>query len=121
MKQNKEAVALRKYKAIEMRVKGKSYKEIADELGYKTEVGVYKLIQKGLKDAIKENVPELIAMGAMELDMIKDAWMEKAMEGDAKAAKVLMDVFDRRCKLLKMIDDAPEVVVENNINLTWDD
>jgi hypothetical protein len=99
----------RRRQAVELRVEGKSWQEIADRLGYDSRGSAATAVRRALEQAVAElNVP-LEAHRQLELDRLdamQNALWDKVLAGDTKAIDTTLRLMDRRAKLLGL--DAPQ-------------
>lgn len=70
------AAAERDAKAAEMRARGKSYKEIAEALGYYDRSHVWRALQTAKKRVLSDAIEDLISIEMQELDDLYVAAME---------------------------------------------
>jgi len=119
LKNDKASVKQRAIDACKLRCMGKSYDDIAKELGFASKGSAHKAVQKVLKDTVREASGELITMSTLELERLYQLYAEKAGE-DPKYAKLLLEIYDRRVKLLNIVKEELEVKHEHKIVLNWD-
>lgn len=108
----------RRTKAIEMRARGKSYHEIAKELGVSA-----KRASEYVWDAIRarqaeqsESVKHHAMLAEMRLNKLVSSLWDKAMAGDIDTVNALIRCEERRAKLLGL--DAPaRVHVDMNVQV----
>jgi hypothetical protein len=90
-----------KLKALELRKAGKSYDEIAKELGYRSKSGAHNAVMSALKKTLQEPANELRKLEVERLDaMLADLWESKKENTDR-----ILRIMERRAKLLGL--DAP--------------
>ena len=107
MKKGKIKTKEREAEVMARRIKGQSYQQIAEEMGYSQTGCVYKVAQRCLERTIKESTGEVICFSTLQLDRLQEAWDERALT-DPKAAKLLLEIMDRRAKLLGLVQDKVE-------------
>jgi hypothetical protein len=108
-KAQQAASADRRRAAVELRIAGKSWQEIADLLHYDSKASACTDVRRALEKAVaKLNVP-LEAHRQLELDRLdamQNALWDKVLAGDTKAIDTSLRLMDRRAKLLGL--DAPQ-------------
>jgi len=89
-------------RAWELRLRGKKYVQIADELGISTSyVGVLITAAYAQNKAVIQETVETHMAGAQDrLDSMMDALWDRVEAGDAKAIAVALSIEERRAKLL---------------------
>ncbi|WP_106459593.1 hypothetical protein [Aphanothece hegewaldii] len=92
----------RRVKALKLRQKGVSYRDIASQLKCSLTTAysdVKKMIDQINQEA-KEEAEMLRTLELLRLDEAQAAIWEKAISGDLKAIAVILKISDQRCKLL---------------------
>lgn len=92
-------------RALDLRLQGWSYREIAAELGWSSSKNSYYNVMKALDDTIAEPSAQVRAMELARLDVAMRPFMMRAAEGDADALNSVLKIMDRRTRLLGL--DAP--------------
>lgn len=104
---------VRTNQALELRMQGFSYQQIADELGYSRQNSAYEAVKRAL-DALHEDTHEKAAMlrdmSILRLDKLLNVYFPMAMEGDPVAAAVVLRVEKARRDLLGL--DAPTLLTD---------
>jgi len=95
----------RRTKALQLRAARLTYQQIADRLYNGDRSNCYKDIQKAVEAAEKEAATEVRAQEILLLDQIARPQIKRALDGDEKAATVLLRIMERRAKYLGL--DAP--------------
>jgi hypothetical protein len=108
---NRALAAARRVKAVELRTAGRTYGQIATELGYANRGTVYRVVANALQAQTVEAVKELRTLEIERLDMLQVAVWQKAMAGDVPSAAVAIRVIMERCRLLGL-EGAGELGVE---------
>jgi predicted N-acetyltransferase YhbS len=90
---------VRASQALERRLTGATYKQIAAELGYSSEAGPRNAIDRMLTRRESANVAALREVEGDRLDQLMRAHWDAAVSGDVDATKVVLSVIDRRMKL----------------------
>ena len=87
-------------RAYELRLSGKTFKEIAHELKYADASGAYQAYQRAREVVSLENLGEWRLLEFERLNVIQSALWDKAMEGNIPTINALLRVFDLRAKLI---------------------
>jgi len=92
----------RQRKAVELRIMGLTYRQIAEKLGYKSTSSVQKALQAAIRKTLQEPTDELRAMESAKLDFIWKGMLSnlQADKLDYKAWEMLLRVMNRRAALL---------------------
>lgn len=101
----KAHLAKRRAQAIEYKLAGMTYQQIADALGYVDRSQVCLDIKRALEQAVVErnhNADMLIEEQLAVLDRLRRANWANAMKGDSRAAEVILKTVDRTAKLLRL-------------------
>jgi hypothetical protein len=97
---SKAIAAYRGARALELSLAGWSYDAITAELGYKSRDSVSKAMWKAIDRRSAEGVEENRALELSRLDALQAAHWDRAVDGDTKAAEVVLNVIEKRCRLL---------------------
>jgi hypothetical protein len=103
----KVQAAQRRKSAVELRVAGRTYVQIAAELGVSKQ-RAYQAVAEAVAEVnanCRESAEELRRVECERLDALQIAFWDKAAAGDVKAADVVLKVMNRRARLLGL--DAP--------------
>lgn len=100
------AAKLKAAKALELRMEGKTFEVIAEELGYAGRQGAYDAVRRSLDAITREPAEELIKLDLERLDALWGIQFLNAQAGDVQAMAACMKIMERRAKLLGL--DAPE-------------
>ena len=90
----------RKTRAIELKLQGLTYQQVADELGSANKGTVFKLIKDAQASRLTEAVSELRQLELDRLDAVQQALWPLAMDGDVAAAEGVRQVIETRCRVL---------------------
>lgn len=120
LKKDKASVKGRALEALRLRTSGSSYQQIADKLGYKDPSSAYKVIQRELKANIKESGDELVTLSLLELDQLQRSFQDTAERGDTRAAKIILEIMDRRAKLLGLNAPEKQEISMQSVELKFD-
>jgi hypothetical protein len=117
--------------ALELRIKGHSYPEIAHRLGYKNHSSAIDAIQKGIALVLREPAEQCRAIELSRLDTLLSVWWQKAIHevvdddgvvrreaGSLKAADMVLRIIAQRCRIAGLDraikeerEDAREVIL----------
>lgn len=122
MKENKEQRQVNINIALDHRLKGLSYRDIADEMGMDRST-VYRYVHAAIKRIQKkytEKANTLVTMERQKLDKLEVYLLKATREGDIKAATIMLKIMERRAKLLGLDEpsksevkiDAVEVAIK---------
>ena len=100
-------VALRKARAVELRIAGMNYDAIARELGLANRGTAWRLVNQAMKERVVERVDEHRELELQRLDALQAAFWGNALAGDPKAATIVLKVIDMRIRLLGL-EHAPK-------------
>lgn len=92
--------------AIQRRLAGDTYAQIATELGYAGSQGAYEAVRAGLRAFATETADQVRAMEVARLDQLMQAHWQQALDGDIKHTTIVLDIMRRRANLLGL--DAPK-------------
>lgn len=96
----------RQLQAVDMQIRGLSFQEIADALGYADRAAAHNAYTAGLKLLPEVDDREaMLRVEAARLDALLGAQWPKAMKGDSEAARTVLAIMQRRAKLFGL--DAP--------------
>lgn len=99
---------LRAAMAVQSRLRGNSYQQIAIELGYAGKQGAYEAVSRGIRNFARESAEEVRDLEVARLDALMHAYWTKALDGNLPAAEYVLKVMLRRAALLGL--DAPRKV-----------
>lgn len=103
---------LKAAKAVELRMEGKTFSEIARELGYNSQQAAHDAVKRALDSTLRESADRLRELELARLDVLWQIQYLNAQGGDVQAMAACMKIMERRAKLLGL--DAP-VKVDNNV------
>lgn len=106
----------RQAKAIELRIAGYSYEQIAQVLGFANRASACKSVNNGLRARRDGLAGEYLQLQIDRYETILRAWWDKATTGgEVKAANMVLHALERIDRLLRLeraeMDVAPETVV----------
>jgi len=90
----------RKARSVELALKGYSYDDIAEEVGYSSRGTAWRTVRKALSERVDEAVDEYRQTELARLDTLQSALWSKAMEGDIASANTILKIIDKRIRLL---------------------
>jgi len=102
LKERTEAVQVRAQKALELRIAGGTYRQIAQELGVSHTV-IFENVLWALEERAEERgklSDQLVQMELERLEKMTLSLWPRVRNGDEKAINTLVRVMDRRAKLL---------------------
>lgn len=101
---NAEAI-LRAHKALELRAEGKTFREIAAELGYNSPQAAHKAVMTAIHDHPSEAVENVRRMHLLRLDKLWELHYINAQTGDNFATASCLRIMERQARLQGL--DAP--------------
>ncbi len=87
----------RKCRAIQLKLQGLTYQQIADELGYTSRGTVYKIVKTAQAAQLTGAVEEHLDIEVSRLNALQAAVWPAAMSGDLRALVVAARIIDARC------------------------
>jgi hypothetical protein len=103
---NRALAAARQARAVQLATEGRTYQQIADELGYANRGTVHHIVQDALARDRREAVENHQQLELARLDALQAALWDRAMAGDVEAAREVRAVIMARCRLLGLDDRA---------------
>jgi len=94
------AYAIRRTKALRLRVQGHTYKDIARVCGYTTPERCKADLTKELRESVRETADELLELELIRLDALLRPVLKKAKAGDLWAVDRALTIMERRSKFL---------------------
>jgi transposase-like protein len=104
---DKALASWRKCRAVELALHGRSYDQIAREIGYANRGTVHRVVANALADRLVDGIDELREWEAARLDALQAAAWDKAMAGDVRAVNSVLKIIDRRCRLFGLYGHGP--------------
>ena len=86
--------------AVRLRLEGHTWAEVAQGAGYAHAEGACRAVRQALDRIPVANVEHYRTEELARLDALHQAWWDAALDGDPKAATVILRVSERRAKLL---------------------
>src|SRR5664280_423572 len=96
---NRALAAARRARAVELRTAGRTYDQIAVELGYANRGTVYHVVAEALRAKTLETVGEVRSLEVERLDSLQLVMWQKAMEGDVPSAIAVVRCIMSLCRL----------------------
>lgn len=93
-------------RAMELRMTGAKYKQIAEAVGYRSEASAYKAVKRAMLRTIQEPADELRKLEVERLDQMLMALWRDAMNGKWLAIDRCLKIMERRAVMLGL--DAPQ-------------
>ncbi len=90
-------------RALQLVGEGRTYQQVADELGYANKGTVHHLVQQELGAQLVESVAELRQTEVARLDALQEVLWDRAMSGDLQAVKVAAGIIMARCRVLGLL------------------
>lgn len=103
--------AVRRSRAVNMKLAGADYQTIADQLGYASRGAAHTDITRALEASLAQQARDVEVWRhelLLSLNRLKAALWPAAIQGEVKAAEAALKVIDRICKLTGA--DAPQRV-----------
>jgi hypothetical protein len=91
---------MRQARALDMRVAGFQYPDIAEELGYRNKGSAYKAVMAGLKAMMQEPANELRRMEIARLDEAIRVLYPPVLRGSLSHVDRLLKVMERKARML---------------------
>lgn len=96
---------VRAARALELRMEGMKFDDIANELGYNSKQAAFDAVSRELKAITREPAEEVLRLDLERLDRMWGIHYLNAQAGDAQALASCMRIMERRARLLGL--DAP--------------
>ncbi|GIV22152.1 MAG: hypothetical protein KatS3mg023_3903 [Armatimonadota bacterium] len=102
VKTNQKAIraAMRSQQALQLRVQGYSFAQIAEQLGYKTKYAAWHAVYRALQKLPAKNAELLRDIELERTDVALRALYPKVIDGDCNAIKRWTEVIELRCRIL---------------------
>ena len=97
----------KKRRALELKITGLTYRQIADELDYRSPASAHAAVMRALRETLAEPAEELRQLEVGRLDALLEAVWADAMTGKLPAVDRVLRIGERRAKLLGL-DLPPE-------------
>lgn len=90
---------MKQAQALELRCEGKSFVEIAKELGYNSRQAAWDAVMRALDEQVTEPAERLRSIELLRLEKISEVIYLQATAGDGFAIQNYLNVMDRRHRL----------------------
>ncbi len=87
-------------RAVELMLKGRSYDQIAHEVGYANRGTAHRVVAKALAQRLADHIDQLRELELARLDALQASLWAKAEKGDLRAVNACVRIIDKRCRLL---------------------
>ena len=117
----------RRRRALELRMKGQSFSDIASQVGYASPSGAYKAVRAALQAEALATVAEVRQIHTARLEKVLGAIWDAVCRGELRAIDRALRVLDREAKLLGLdrptqpAEPPEELPVKAYINFPMDD
>ena len=99
---NRALASARRAHAIRLVTEGKTYQQVADQMGYSNRGTVHRLVRTALEAQTIDSVTELRQLESDRLDALLYSVWDRAMAGDLNAVRVATGVVMARVKLFRL-------------------
>ncbi len=106
-RRNRPLAAWRKARAVELAIAGRTYDQIAAEVGYANRGTAYKVVQAALGARTVAGVDALRSVESARLDALQASLWPAAMAGDVSAVQAIVKIVVQRWRLLGLVDPRP--------------
>ena len=89
--------------AVELRLRGLEYADIAAELGYASKSGAWMAVSRALKARQVKGADVLVGKQLVDLDIMQERLWPRASAGDVAAVGACVRVIEQRCRVLEMV------------------
>lgn len=100
---------VRAARALELRMEGMKFDDIATELGYNSKQAAFDAVSRELRAITREPAEEVLRLDLERLDRMWGVHYLNAQAGDAIALSACMRIMERRAKLLGLEVNKTEV------------
>ncbi len=110
---------LRGQEACRLRVAGMGYAQIAERMNYADESGARKAVDRLLSRTDHEQAAELRQLEGRRLDQLQQAHWVAALQGNTDAARIVLQVIDRRMKLFGLAAPVKIALDQELTDVAW--
>ncbi len=103
------ATAARRLRCVELAATGKTYTQIASEVGFANKSSARKAVVAALASREVDAVDDLRRLEVARLDALQAASWDDALTGDVRAVDRILRIITLRVKLLGLVDQTPAV------------
>ena len=111
------AAAERQRQALDLRLAGLPFRDIALQLSYAGPAGAYKAVNAALRRTLDPPAAELRSLEAERLDRLQFGLWQRALKGDVTAIDRVLRIMNRRAELLG-IDARPQATDDIPVHFT---
>lgn len=97
---NRALASYRRAKAVELAASGRTYQQIADELGYAHRGTVHRIVHQALEAHQVQGVELLREVEVQRLNALQVGLWEAALAGDLQAVRACVRIIQARVKVL---------------------
>jgi hypothetical protein len=90
----------KRVRAVELLSEGKSYDEIAREVGFTHRGSAHRAVSKALAERTVEAVDELRQIELDRLDRLQVSLWDRALDGDIQAVITILKITDQRIRIM---------------------
>lgn len=98
---------VRRAEVLRRRLAGETFAEIAEATGYADRASAWNACQRAVRENLTEPLEDLRTLEAQRLDALQVAVWDRAMSGDLRAVKAVLDVIDARARLFALYAARP--------------
>lgn len=100
--------------ALDLRKQGKTYREIAEAVGYGNAGDAHRLVSQALHEVTRESADDVLSLELERLDQLLTSMMPSAMRGNEKAVLRVLNIMDRRARYLGLDKVTPPDVSQES-------
>ncbi len=97
---NQSLIAYREAVCVELAVKGHTFEEIADIVGYRTRSGAWRAVRRALNRRTAQAADKYLSQALVDLEAVQQRVWPAAMAGNVGAQRVAVRAIEQRCSLL---------------------
>jgi hypothetical protein len=97
---NKSLIAYRESVCVELAVKGHTFDEIADIVGYRSRSGAWRAVRRALSRRTAQAADQYVSRALVDLEAVQQRVWPAAMAGNVGAQRVAVRAIEQRCSLL---------------------
>lgn len=107
-------------RAMDLRIAGATFQQIADKLGYANKSSAYRAVVRGMTETQRPPADELRMLESMRLERLLLAVWHEAMAGDLKAVDTARRIVMDRARLLGLVAQPAAEVNVSMVNVLSD-
>lgn len=92
----------REARAVELKMAGGTYQQIADELGYRSRSGAWHAVDRALARRTASGVDAYRTRSLVDLELLESKSWDAAMRGDLEAISRCLTAISQRARLLRL-------------------